>query len=129
MSKFIIQVTCSAYGDSASYRALAAAKAVIDSGHELTKIFFYRDGVSHANALLCPASDEFNIYLRWKQLAAQYDIPLICCVSAALRRGVVAEQEANEEGLIGFNAMLPFTMAGLGELITGIKTADRVITF
>ncbi|WP_133408605.1 sulfurtransferase complex subunit TusD [Parashewanella tropica] len=129
MSKFVIQVTSRAYGDTASYRAIETAKAIIGSDHELTKVFFYQDGVSHANALLCPASDEYNVNQKWQELSNTHNIPLICCVSAALRRGVVAEQEADEEDLMSFNVKPPFSMAGLGELITGIETADRVITF
>ncbi|MCL1076864.1 sulfurtransferase complex subunit TusD [Parashewanella spongiae] len=129
MSKFIVQVTSYAYGDTNSFRAYKFTESLIDAGHEVIKIFFYQDGVSHSNALLCPATDEFNINHAWSNLAAKYKIPLICCVSAALRRGFATENEANEEALPQYNVMPPFEMAGLGELVTGIEKADRVITF
>ncbi|MGB0894346.1 MAG: sulfurtransferase complex subunit TusD [Parashewanella sp.] len=129
MSKFVIQVTSNAYGNSASFRAIAFAKALLSRGHSITRVFFYQDGVSHANALLCPAADEFNIHKQWRQLAQQYQLELVCCVSAALRRGVVAEQEANEENLAQFNVCPPFKMAGLGELVTAIETSDKLVTF
>ncbi len=129
MSKFIVQVTSNAYGNTNSFRAYQFTESLVDAGHEVTKVFFYQDGVSHANALLCPASDEFNINHAWSALATKHNIPLICCVSAALRRGIVAENEANEEALPQYNVIPPFVMAGLGELVIGIEKADRVITF
>ncbi|MBM7074521.1 sulfurtransferase complex subunit TusD [Shewanella sp. 202IG2-18] len=129
MVKFLIQVTCPAYGSSTAFRALKFTETVLKAGHCVSKIFFYQDGVSHANELICPASDEFNVNKSWQVLARKYDIELICCVSAALRRGVVAEIEAQEEGLTQYNVSEPFVMAGIGELVTGLEKADKVVTF
>ncbi len=129
MSQFLIQVTCPAYGSSSAFRAVKFTETVLQAGHQVSKVFFYQDGVSHANQLICPASDEYNIHKSWKELAGKYGIELICCVSAALRRGVVAQAEASEEGLGKYNVSTPFVMAGIGELVTGIETADKVVTF
>ena len=129
MSQFLIQVTCPAYGSSSAFRAIKFTESVLKAGHQVSKVFFYQDGVSHANQLICPASDEYNVNKSWQALAKKYDIELVCCVSAALRRGVVAEVEANEEDLEQYNVSPPFIMAGIGELVTGIEKADKVVTF
>ncbi len=126
---FLIQVTCPAYGSSSAFRALKFAETVLGAGHKISKVFFYQDGVSHANELICPASDEFNINKSWKLLAQKYDLELYCCVSAALRRGIVSEVEAEEEDLHQYNVSKPFIMAGIGELVTGIEKAEKVVTF
>ncbi|BDM64322.1 sulfurtransferase TusD [Shewanella sp. NFH-SH190041] len=129
MSKFIIQVNGSVYGNSAGYHACRFARAALESGHQVIRVFFYQDGVTHSNSLLAPASDEFNQYDQWCQLAEQYSIELVNCVSAALRRGMLSAQEASENQQAHWNVTAPFTMGGLGELVTGIEQADRLICF
>lgn len=129
MSQFLIQVTCPAYGSNSAFRAIKFTETILKAGHQVPMVFFYQDGVSHANELICPASDEYNVNKNWKALSDKYGIELVCCVAAALRRGVVAETEAHEEGLTQYNVSAPFIMAGIGELVTGIEKADKVVTF
>lgn len=129
MSKFIIQVNGSVYGSGASFRALSFCQNVLANGHSIINVFFYQDGVTNSNALTCPASDEINMHAKWQAFAKQYQVPLINCVSAALRRGVLSEQEANENGKSHWNSDACFTMGGLGELVVGIEKADRLISF
>lgn len=129
MSKFVIQVTGAAYGSSASFHALRFTQTVLAQGHEVVRVFFYQDGVFNTSSLNCPASDEFDLHQAWKQLATDWGVELVNCVSAALRRGVLSEQDANENGKSHWNLEPPFIMGGLGELITGIETADRTVSF
>ncbi len=129
MNKFIIQVNGTVYGSTASFRALRFTESVLSLGHEVTRIFFYQDGVSNSSHLICPASDEHDLHQAWKNLASEFDIQLINCVSAALRRGVISEQEATENAKSQFNSSDPFEMGGLGELVTGIETSDRLVCF
>ncbi|GIU46808.1 sulfurtransferase TusD [Shewanella sairae] len=129
MSKFIIQVNSAAYGSAASYSAYRFAKSALESGHCIEKIFFYQDGVLNTNQLNSPASDEFNLQQAWVDLHNEYGVALINCVSAALRRGVLSEVEAIENQLSHWNMQAPFIMGGLGELVTGIETADRLVSF
>ncbi|MGL5360213.1 MAG: sulfurtransferase complex subunit TusD [Shewanella sp.] len=129
MSKFIIQVSGPAYGTSASVSALRFTQAALSGGHQVVCVFFYQDGVYNTTDLALPASDEFDVVQQWKQLAEQYHIPLVNCVSAALRRGIISAQEAQEHALHHWNVGSAFTMGGLGELVTGIETADRTICF
>ncbi|QYJ80608.1 sulfurtransferase complex subunit TusD [Shewanella acanthi] len=129
MSKFIIQVNGPAYGTSASHSALRFTQAALSSGHEIHCVFFYQDGVYNTTDFNLPASDEFDIVAAWKQLALEHQVSLVNCVSAALRRGIVSEQESKENGLPHWNVGSSFVMGGLGELVTGIEAADRLMCF
>ncbi|OEG72276.1 tRNA 2-thiouridine(34) synthase TusD [Shewanella colwelliana] len=129
MSKILIQVNQPAYGKSSSYHALCYAKAAVTEGHQIVRVFFYQDGVLSTNSLNSPASDEYHLTQAWQAFAQTHHIPLINCVSAALRRGVLSPVEAKENRVAQWNLLPPFEMGGLGELVTGIEHADRVISF
>lgn len=129
MSKFIIQVNSPAYGSASSYNAYRFAEAAVLNGHLIDKVFFYQDGVLNTNSLNSPASDEFDLQSAWLSLSEQYKFPLVNCVSAALRRGVLSVSEAKENNTEHWNMEPPFIMGGLGELVTGIESADRLVSF
>ncbi len=128
-NKLVIQVNRPAYGSSNSFQALSFAKAAIEQGHQILSVFFYKDGVLSTNHLNSPASDEFNLTLAWQEFGIANQVPLVNCVSAALRRGIISETEANENQQSHWNLEPPFIMGGLGELVTNIEKADRVICF
>ena len=129
MSKFIIQVNSPAYGSASSYNAYRFTEAAVQNGHLIDKVFFYQDGVLNTNSLNSPASDEFDLQKAWLFLSEQYKFPLVNCVSAALRRGVLSVSEAKENNTGNWNMEPPFIMGGLGELVTGIESADRLVSF
>ncbi len=129
MSKFIIQVNGNSYSSSASYNAYKFSQSALNMGHEIISVFFYQDGVYNSSALNCPASDEFNLTVAWVNLSAEHQLNLVNCVSAALRRGILSETEATDAALAHWNIQAPFTMGGLGELVTGIEKADRLVSF
>lgn len=129
MSQFTVQVNGPAYGSSASFRALKFCQAAIASGHQIITVFFYQAGVSNSSALLSPASDEINLNALWAEFGNTYQVPLVNCVSAALRRGLLSEQDAQENAKQQWNVAAPFIMGGLGELAIGIEKADRLISF
>ncbi|AQS36251.1 sulfur relay protein TusD/DsrE [Shewanella psychrophila] len=129
MSKFIIQVNGAAYSSSASYNAYQFSRAALESGHEIVRVFFYQDGVFNTSSLNSPASDEFDLTRAWIELSEKYRLELVNCVSAALRRGIISETEAKENQASHWNMHAPFTMGGLGELVTGLESADRLVSF
>ncbi|PKG57381.1 sulfurtransferase complex subunit TusD [Shewanella sp. Choline-02u-19] len=129
MSKFIIQVNSPAYGSSSSYNAYRFTETALKNGHVVDKVFFYQDGVLNTNHLNSPASDEFDLGKAWLSLSERYNVPLVNCVSAALRRGVLSQTDANENQLSHWNMEPPFMMGGLGELVVGIESADRLVSF
>ncbi len=94
------------------------AKAVLEKGHKVTRVFFYFDGVNTANKLMEPQVDDRNLMKLWSALGAEHDLDLVVCVAAGLRRGL--KDEILAEG---------FHISGLGQLIeTGIQ-ADRLVVF
>ena len=66
--RFAIVVTGPAYGTQQASSAFQFAQALIVEGHELSSVFFYREGVYNANQLTSPASDEFDLVRAWQQL-------------------------------------------------------------
>ncbi|STU55530.1 tRNA 5-methylaminomethyl-2-thiouridine synthase TusD [Klebsiella pneumoniae subsp. ozaenae] len=59
--RFALTVTGPAYGTQQASSAWQFAQAVLQEGHELACVFFYREGVLNANQLTAPASDEFDL--------------------------------------------------------------------
>lgn len=127
--RFSLLVTGPAYGTQQSASALQFARALCNSGHQLVSVFFYREGVSNANRLTVPASDEYHLVEAWQQLQAQYQVALNICVAAALRRGVLDSEEGQQAGLTGDNLAVGFTLTGLGALAEAALECDRVVQF
>jgi len=115
---FTILITAPNFGAQGAYTAYQFCKAALAKNQTITKIFFYGAGVSNANALVSPASDEINLVKLWQTLAQQYAIKLNICVAAAQHRGVMENNVAEN-----------FVITGLGQLIEAMSSCDRFITF
>ena len=127
--RFGLLVTGPAYGTQQSSSALQFARALLDEGHSLESVFFYREGVYNANQLTSPASDEFDMVRAWQHLHEQYGVVLNICVAAALRRGITDQQEAERLELGHANLQAGFTLSGLGGLAQAALTCDRMVQF
>ena len=66
--RFALMVTGPAYGTQQASSALQFAQALLQAGHELVSVFFYREGVYNANQFTSPASDEFDLVRAWQAL-------------------------------------------------------------
>ncbi len=117
------------YGSQSARSAYQFAKAVVEQGHTVVSVFFYQEGVSNGSALSVPANDEFDLNKAWLVFAEEHSVRLETCVAAALRRGIVSEEEANQHGLTQNNLAQGFTQAGLGSLAEAMLTQDRVVQF
>lgn len=126
---FAMMVTGPAYGTQQASSALQFARAVIDEGHTLSSVFFYREGVFNANALTTPASDEVDLVRAWQELHERHGVELHICVAAALRRGVIDDAEAKEHALSVSNLQAGFTLSGLGALAEASLTCERMVQF
>ncbi len=126
---FAMMVTGPAYGTQQASSALQFARAVIDEGHTLSSVFFYREGVFNANALTTPASDEVDLVRAWQELHERHGVELHICVAAALRRGVIDDAEAKEHALSASNLQAGFTLSGLGALAEASLTCERMVQF
>ncbi|MTJ81698.1 MAG: sulfurtransferase complex subunit TusD [Telmatospirillum sp.] len=116
--KFAILVNEAPFGHQAAQSALSFARAVLSSGHDLVRVFFYCDGVQNANRLAAPGNGETNLVRDWSRLASDNNVDLVVCIAAGLRRGV---RDAN---------LAPgFRISGLGQMVEAAVLADRLVTF
>ena len=127
--KFTIVVHSSPYSSQGAHSALRFCKAVVNAGHEIYRLFFFRDGVSNLNSLAVVAQDEVSLQSHWDELIAAHKIDTVACVTSSLKRGVVDQTEAARYELPGSNLSPHATIAGLGQLVDATDNSDRVVNF
>ena len=127
--KFAIVVYGPPYTSEATHSALHFARAAIDSGNEIYRVFFYHDGVYNGNAAVSPPQDEQDIHNDWSAFANDHGIELIVCIASSLRRGMLDDTEASRYEKSASTIEPPFRVSGLGQLIDAGLNADRVVTF
>lgn len=126
---FTLNVFGAPLSSQSSDSAYRFASAALAGGHQIDRVFFYGDGVLNANSLLSPPSDEQNLFSKWAKLSMQHKLPLIVCIAAAVRRGVLNQEEAKRYDKAQHNLAAPFEVSGLGQLIEGVVNSDRTLTF
>lgn len=127
--KFTIQVNEGPYQHQSSDTAYQFAKAALEKGHEIFRVFFYHDGVNNATRLTTPPQDDRNVVQRWSDLAKEHNLDLVVCVAAAQRRGIADKDEAQRNGKDADNIADGFRISGLGQLIEGGIQSDRLVVF
>lgn len=115
--------------DPAARSALEFARAVIASGHQIGRLFFYRDAVHIASNLSVQPQDEQDITAQWREFISDHQLDAVVCIAAGLRRGVLNEQEASRWQRPAANTDKPYDLSGLGQWVDALQTADRAITF
>ncbi|WP_428033820.1 sulfurtransferase complex subunit TusD [Amphritea sp.] len=126
---FSIVITGAPYSSQASASALQFCRSVLKLEHTIHRVFFYADGVHSGSALAAPPQDESNIPEEWAAFALEHDLDLVVCIAAAVRRGVLDENEARRYEKNGHNLASGFTLSGLGQLVEAGIVSDRVVTF
>lgn len=129
MLSYTLLVNGPLYGSQSARSAYQFAVALLQQGHKLHSVFFYQDGVSNGSDLTVPANDEFDLAAAWQKLANEHNVSLETCVAAALRRGIISSEEAEQHQLSSSNLASGFTQAGLGSLSEALLTQDRVVQF
>ena len=127
--KFGIQVNEGPYQHQASDSAYQFAKAALEAGHEVYRVFFYHDGVNNGTRLTTPPQDDRNVVTRWSELAEEHELDLVICVAAAQRRGIADADESKRNGKDADNIAPGFRISGLGQLIEAGIQADRLVVF
>ncbi|MFO8003618.1 sulfurtransferase complex subunit TusD [Thioalkalivibrio sp.] len=127
--KYGILVNEGPYQHQASDTAYQFAKAVLDKGHELYRVFFYHDGVNNGTRFAVPPQDDRKIAELWSQMAEAHGTDLVICIAAAQRRGLLDEGEAKRQGKDGNNIAPGFRISGLGQLIEAGIQCDRLVVF
>lgn len=127
--KFTIHVNSSPYQSQTGESAYRFINAALSMGHTVFRVFFYYDGIYHALSYTSPPDDERQMTVRWSQLAKDFDIDLVVCISAAQRRGLLSPDEANRQQKKDNDLAEGFRISGLGQLAEAILEADRFIVF
>lgn len=126
---FSICVHSAPYSSQSSHSAYQFAKTLLTQGHQLYRVFFYQDGVHNATKLAAPPQDEIDLYSAWQKLAQDHQVDLVVCIAAALKRGLVNQEEANRYQKESNNLADGFSLSGLGQLVDAAVNSDRLITF
>jgi len=103
--------------------AIAYVEAALAADISIVGVFFYQDGVMHANKDINIASDEYQAIAQWQRLHQTYQLPLHICITAAEKRGIACDSIDNEK----INGV--FTVSGLGELVEITTKALRLVQF
>ncbi len=113
----------------ASYSAYQFAKVALIQGHSIYRVFFYHNGVYHGSDLTCSGQDEFDLIDAWKQLQNEYQLDLVACIAAGLKRGIIDTTEAERYEKDHHNLGNHFELSGLGQLVDATVTSERLISF
>ena len=127
--RFALLVTAAPFSTQGADTALRFARAAVVSGHEIERVFFFRDGVHNASQFVIAPQDEKNIPREWQDFCREKNIDAVVCVSAALKRGLVDARESQRHQLPASKIAPDMQIAGLGLLTDAIINADRVVTF
>jgi len=127
--KLAVMVNEGPYQHQSADSAYQFTKAAIDKGHEISRVFFYHDGVNNGTRYGVPPQDDRNITQLWSELSKKHNLDLVVCVAAAQRRGILDADEAKRHGKSGDNIADGFRISGLGQLIEAGIQADRLVVF
>ncbi|MDB6062106.1 MAG: sulfurtransferase TusD [Verrucomicrobiaceae bacterium] len=129
MTTFALMVLGAPASSQCPQTALTFARAAIDAGHRVLRVFFFHDGVHCGSNLLVPPADQHSVAMHWSELAAQQNIDLVVCVASALKRGIVDAAESRRYDKAANNLHAGFELSGLGQWVDACINADRVVTF
>lgn len=127
MAHFIILVTSPHFESNSAYSASQFASAALDANHTVS-LFFYGAGVTHANKFNIPQAGEPSSQALWENLSKQ-QVELLVCATAAGRRGIMDEKEAEQHAFKEGTLNPIFTLSGLTDLAAMTSRADRVVQF
>jgi len=108
--------------------ALHFAKAIIKKNNQLDCIFLQQNSVYLSCANTVYPQTECNITTKWHDFLAKNKITAYVCITAALKRGIIDKNNAN-------NYLLPCTIApafkltSLGFWLSMLEQTDRLISF
>ncbi|MEE4246094.1 MAG: sulfurtransferase complex subunit TusD [Kangiellaceae bacterium] len=130
MSKsFTLLITGSPTASQAHLSAQQFIHAIYQKGHTVDSVFFYGEASTVANSLTLVAANEPRLMQQWQSLAQQFQFALISCISAANKRGVVSQEEAELNGLTASNCADGFKIEGLGSLASSLAQSDQLVHF
>ena len=120
MTTFALLLTSAGFASQSLSSALQFARAVVQLGHNIDHIFLYQDAVLQAAANIDLPADEPDLSAELADFCQQQQIPLLFCITAAEKRGVVSTATPARSGYIG---------AGLAEFAMRQSKVDKLVQF
>ena len=127
--KFSIVVHSAPYSNEGAHTAIRFCKKLLDEGHEIYRLFFFRDGVHNLTRLAVTGQDEENLQAAWECLIQENNLDAVACVTSALKRGIIDQQEADRYEKQAHSLSSTASIAGLGQLVDAVLNSDRVLNF
>ncbi|MBU1309653.1 MAG: sulfurtransferase complex subunit TusD [Gammaproteobacteria bacterium] len=120
MTTFALLLTSAGFASQGPGSALQFARAVLQLGHSIDHIFLYQDAVLLASNQIDLPADEPDISAELAEFCQRQQIPLLFCVTAAEKRGLMSETVPARNGYIG---------AGLAEFALRQSNVDKLVQF
>ena len=127
--KFTVLVHTAPASAGGSVTALKFCRAVLAAGHELERVFFFRDAVHNASNNSVVPQDETDLMDQWQALIGEHNLDASVCVTSALRRGILNAEEAARWEKPAVTLQDNINIAGLGSLVDACLNADRTVSF
>lgn len=111
--------------------ALQLAEHLLSSEHSIYRLFFYQSGVLLASNSPSPKLPNQAILATsaWQDMIIQHDLDAVVCISAALRRHLISEQESRSSVPHYQRLAAGFQLSGLGQLADAMANSDRFLSF
>lgn len=118
MTTFVIFINTAPLSSNNGRHAINFCKAVVEAGHKIKQIFFYGDGVHHANPFAVPVSGESALLTQWIDIKRLSGAPLNLCITAAEKRGLVGTQLEN--GVVSD----AFSICGMADYFSALHQSE-----
>ncbi|MNG27316.1 putative sulfurtransferase DsrE [compost metagenome] len=82
-----------------------------------------------ASANVVAPQDEPNLSAEWSEFVRKHELDGVVCIAAALRRGVLNQEEAQRYERPAANLAEGWELSGLGQLHEAAQMADRLVSF
>ena len=126
--KYTLAIHGAPYASQSAQHGIAFAEALLLQAHTIERIFFFHEGVLQALSTPVAPQGEEDLLLKWQALSAQ-GVELAVCIASGIKRGVLNEEESARYEKNSNSLAEPFTLVGLGQLISAINEADRYVEF
>ena len=127
--KYSLVVHSSPTAGQGALTAARFARAAIDRGHQVLRVFFLDEGTRTGSSVTVMPQDEPDRLQPWVELAREHGVDLVLCISSALRQGMLDEEEASRHERQAVTVHPAFSVSGLGHLVDATTSSDRVLTF
>ena len=117
------------FASQAARSALKFVQAAVAREHRVYRVFFYHEGVRVADTQRVVPQEDVPLLDEWVELARVHKIELTLCIAAALKRGILNDEERQRYDRQAATADPRFEIVGLGQLLDAVITADRFVTF